>query len=34
VVTKEEAQQKATNPQVFGAPAVGTNLASAVSSRS
>jgi twitching motility protein PilT len=34
VVTKEEAQQKATNPQVFGAPAVGTNLATAAGSRS
>jgi twitching motility protein PilT len=33
LVAKEEAQLKATNPQLFGAAAVGTSLASAVGSR-
>jgi twitching motility protein PilT len=34
MITKEEAQLKAANPQLFGASAVGTNLASAAGSRS
>ena len=34
MITKEEAQLKAANPQLFGAAAVGTSLASAVGSRS
>jgi twitching motility protein PilT len=34
MITKEEAQLKAANPQLFGASAVGTNLASAGGSRS
>jgi twitching motility protein PilT len=34
MITKEEAQSKAANPQLFGAPAVGTNLAGAVGGRS
>ena len=34
MITKEEAQSKAANPQLFGAPAVGTSLAGAVGTRS
>ncbi|HSD11155.1 MAG TPA: type IV pilus twitching motility protein PilT [Candidatus Binatia bacterium] len=34
LITKEEAQLKAANPQLFGAPAVGTSLAGATGVRS
>ena len=34
MITKEEAQSKAANPQLFGAPAVGTNLAGTIGARS